>query len=181
MHTDGSDFGYGGTLNLEDMEGGKDGPFHDQRIWKWRDLTVSITIRELNDTRKLVMSRIGTVLSTEGIKNLLLHVQNQAVDHIANSFVSSSLPMMWELRRLMDMNGLQFPVEWLPSVANRFVDALSRHFLRGNLLVCGNLRRSVLDRMNVLLGAYPYRPLGEHLVLLHVQVWSELQKKWSKE
>lgn len=85
----------------------------------------------INSIRKLPLCRMGTVLSTEGVNDLLLHVENEAVVHIANAFVSSSQPMMQELRRLkrvIDMNGLYIRAEWLPSVANRFADDLSRRF-----------------------------------------------------
>jgi hypothetical protein len=69
---------------------------------------------------------------------------------VTNAFVVSSRPMMIELRRLkkeLDELRLQLSSEWIPSVANKFADALSRHFSPGDIAVRQTMRRSVVDGM----------------------------------
>lgn len=184
IHSDAADMGYGGTLNFVDMEAGVDGEFHDQGVWSWKDRAESITYRELKAIRLLLMGRLGNRLALSREQNLLLHVDNQAVVHITNAFVSSSRAMMRELRRLkrvLDRHGLHIRTEWLPSVANKFADALSRRFPRGDLQIRRQLRRSVVDGMEAPIDSFPYRPLGEHPVFRRRQAWTELNSKWDRQ
>jgi hypothetical protein len=98
---------------------------------------------------------------------LKLCVDNSSVVHVTNAIVASSKPMMREIRRLkkmLDELGLQLSSEWIPSVANKFADALSRRFSPGDLAVRQTLRRSVVDGMMVPLDSFPLRPLSEHPV-----------------
>ena len=92
--------------------------------------------------------------------------------------------MMRELRKLkslLDYMGLRIRSEWIPSVANKFADGLSRRFPRGDLRIRRQLRRSVLDGMAASTDAFPYRPVGEHPVIQKRQAFSELSAAWSKE
>jgi hypothetical protein len=92
--------------------------------------------------------------------------------------------MMRELRRLkkvLDELVLQLSSEWIPSVANKFADALSRRFSPGDLAVRQTLRRSIVDAMMALLYSFPLRPLGEHTVFLRRQCHNELASHWSRE
>jgi hypothetical protein len=91
---------------------------------------------------------------------------------------------MRELRRLkkvLDELGLQLSSEWIPSVANKFADALSRRFSPGDLAVRQTLRRSVVDGMMAPLDSFPLRPLKEHPVFLRRQCHNELASHWSRE
>ena len=111
----------------------------------------------------------------------ILHVDNQAVVHITNAFVSSSRSMMRELRilkRVLDALGLRIRSEWLPSEANKYADVLSRRFPREDLQLKQTLRRSVLDGIAAPQDAFPYRPLGEHPVFFRRQTWRELYTHW---
>ena len=88
-------------------------------------------MRELKAIRLLLMGSIGKELQAECRKELLLHLENHAVVHVTNPFVSASRGMMRELRRhklVLDHHGMQIRSEWIPSAANRFTDALSRRF-----------------------------------------------------
>jgi hypothetical protein len=104
--------------------------------------------------------------------------------HVTNAFVASSRPMMRELRRLkkvLDELGLRLFSEWITSVANKFADALSRHFPPGDLSVRKTLRRSVVDGMMAPLDSFLLRPLREHPVFLRRQCHNELASHWSRE
>jgi hypothetical protein len=94
----------------------------------------------------------------EGISLLRLCVDNSSVVYVTNAFVASSRPMMRELRRLkkvLDKLELQLSSEWIPSIANKFADALSRRFSPGDLVVRQTLRRSVVDGMMAPLDSFP--------------------------
>jgi hypothetical protein len=98
----------------------------------------------------VLMGTLGERVKKEVITLLKLCVDNSSVVHVTNAFVASSRPMMRELRRLkkeLDELGLQFFSEWIPSVANKFADALSRRFSPGDLAVRQTLRRFVVDGM----------------------------------
>jgi hypothetical protein len=113
----------------------------------------------------------------EGTSLLRLCVDNSSVVHVTNAFAASSRPMMRELNRLkkmLDELGLQVSSDWIPSVANKFADALSRGFSPGDLKVKQTLRRSVVDGMMAHLDSLPLRPLGEHPVFLRRQCHNEL-------
>lgn len=184
MHTDAADMGYGGTLNASDHRPGVQGEAHTQGVWSWKDRARTITLRELKAIRLLLMGPLGREIAQSEHKNLLLHVDNQAVVHITNGLVSASRPMMRELRRLksvLDRMGLHIKSEWIPSAANRFADALSRRFPRGDLQIRRHVRRSVMDGMRAPIDAFPFRPVGEHPVFLRRQAFKELSEDWSKE
>lgn len=183
IHSDAADVGWGGTLNSQDLRPGVSGQWQAQGIWSWQDRVESISYRELKAIRLLLTGSLGKRVVQEGHKNVLLHVDNQAVVHITNSFVSASRPMMRELRRLkvvLERLGVQIRSEWIPSVANRFADALSRRFPRGDLQIRRQLRRSVQAGMQAPTDVFPYRPAGEHPVQLRRQAYAELASSWSE-
>jgi hypothetical protein len=65
----------------------------------------------------------------DGISLLRLCVDNLSVVHVTNAFVVSIKPITRELCRLkkvLEELGLQLSSEWIPSVSNKFADALSR-------------------------------------------------------
>lgn len=181
MHTDAADVGYGGTLNNVDLSPGVAGMWSDQGVWNWKDRAESITFRELKAIRKILQGTLGQEVRDRGLRELLVHVDNQAVVHITNSFVTASRPLMRELRRLklvLSKLGVHIRAEWLPSAVNKFADALSRRFPRGDLSIRRQLRRSVADGMLAPVEAFKYRPLGEHPVFLRNMALDELERPW---
>ena len=89
---------------------------------------------------------LGRRLTKHVKHNLLLHIDNQAVVHTKNSFVSASRPMMRELQCLklvLKTLGFQIKSEWIPSVANLLADRLSRRFSCGDLQIRRQVRHSV--------------------------------------
>ena len=184
MHTDGADVGFGGTLNTQDLTAGIDGQWQAQGVWTWEDRAESISYRELKAIRRLLTGCIWSELVSQGRKHLLLHVDNMAVVHITNAMVSASRPMMRELRRLkcvLDRQGFQIRSEWIPSVANRFADALSRRFPRGDFQIRQQLRQSVQAGMKAPIDVFPFRPTGEHPSYLQRQAYQELATQWSTD
>ena len=184
IHTDAADVGYGGTLNVEDLSAGVPGKWKAQGIWSWKDRAQSISYRELKAIRMLLTGSLGKQLLHQHHRDLLLHVDNQAVVHVINALVSASRPMMRELRRLksvLDRNGIHIRSEWIPSVANKFADALSRRFSRGDLQIRRQLRRSVVAGMMAPKDAFPYRPVGEHPTFARRQAFQELSSPWSRD
>lgn len=123
-------------------------------------------------------------MSQEKVQDPLLHVENKAVVHIANSFVTASRPMMAELHLLngvLDRLNLRIRAEWIPSAVNRYADALSRRLPRGELHIRQLLRRSVADGMRAPVDALKFRPLGEHPVAQRKVLMQELEVDWSKD
>jgi hypothetical protein len=123
-------------------------------------------------------------LKKEGISLLRLCFDNSSVVHVTNAFVVSIKPITRELCRLkkvLEVLGLQLSSESIPSVSNKFADALSRRSSPGDLAVRQTLRRSVVDGMMAPLDSYPLRPLGEHPVFLRRQCHNELASHWSRE
>jgi Reverse transcriptase (RNA-dependent DNA polymerase) len=183
LHTDAADLGFGGTLGPVGRPGDQ-GLWESQGVWSWKDRAASITYRELKAVRLLLMGNLGKKVQSVGATKLVLHCDNAAVVHITNAMVSASRPMMRELRRLkrlLDSMGVYIDSQWLPSVANRFADSLSRRFPRNDLRVRRQLRRSVMDGMRAPVDAFPYRPLGEHPVFMRRQVFAELGADWDRE
>jgi hypothetical protein len=132
----------------------------------------------------VLMRTLGERVKKEGISLLRLCVDNSSVFHVTNAFVVSSKPMMRELRRLkkvLDELGLQLLSELIPSVANKFADALSRRFSPGDLAVRQTLRRSVVDGMMAPFNKFSLRLLEEHPVFLRRQCHNELASHWSRE
>jgi hypothetical protein len=131
----------------------------------------------------VLMRTQGERVKKEGISLLRLCVDNSSVLHVTNAFVASSKATMRELRglqKVLDELGLQLSSEWIPSVANKFADALSRRFSPGDLAVRQTLRRSVVDGMMAPLDSFPLRPLGEHPVFLRRHFHNELALNWSR-
>jgi hypothetical protein len=182
LHSDASEIGYGGTLGPFSTSG-EPGLWETQGIWKWADRAESISYRELKAVRLLLQSQLAAPVTNGEVNHIRLHCDNQAVVHIVNSMVSASRPMMRELRRLkciLDHLGIHISSEWLPSVANRYADALSRRFSLGDLQIRRQLQRSVTAGMEAPLEAFQYRPLGEHPVYRKMQAWRELQMPWPR-
>lgn len=125
---------------------------------------------------------MGDELRKRAARDLLLHVYNQVVVHICNSFVSTSSDLIRELRSLkavLDSSRIFIRAQWLPSVRNRYAEFLSRQFPCGELQISRSLRRSVTDRMKAPLDAFKYRPTGEHPTYLRQTIMSELDAYWS--
>lgn len=184
LHTDAADMGYGATLNDTDLSAGAAGMWCEQGVWSWRERAEHITLRELKAVRRALEGGMGRVVLDRGIREVLLHVDNQAVSYIVNGMVSSSPAMMRELRNLkcvLDRMGVHIRSEWLPSAANRFADALSRRFPRGDLRVRRSVRRSIVDGMRVDVDSFPYRPLGEPPHFQRIAAYKELASRWGKE
>lgn len=183
MHTDAADAGFGGTLHDRDLGAGVRGLWCAQGVWDLRSRASSITLRELKAIRLLLTGALGQKIQRLDVNSLLLHVDNQAVVHITNSFVSASSTMMKELRKLkvvLDAMGLQIRTEWIPSVANKFANALSRRFPRDDLQVRRQLRRSVKDGMMAPLDVFPYRPLGDHPRYARAYAFDQLAQPWNR-
>lgn len=181
MHIDAADVGYGGTLYFERFEAGRNGLYCDQNVWTWRDRAKSITLRELKAIRMLLSRQLGDKVRKKAVTKLLLHVDNQVVVHVCNSYVSPSRALMRELRKLklvLDRSGIVIKAEWLPSVMNRYADSLSRRFPRGDLQIRRSLRRSVAAGMQAPLDAFRILPTGEHPVYLRKLMMDELDAKW---
>lgn len=117
------------------------------------------------------------------MKYLLLHLYNQAVVNIFNSFVSASRPMMKELRKLkvlLDAIRFRICAEWLPSDVNKFADAFLRRFPRGDLQILRQLRGSSVLGIQAPFDAFPFLPLGEHPYYLRNAMYQELYRPWNK-
>lgn len=184
LHTDAADVGFGGTFRNDDLRPGIDGHWKEQGIWSWKDRAESINYRELKAIRMLLQGSIGSRIAEEGHRELLMYVDNQSVVHITNAFVTASRPMMRELRRLklvLDRLGLHVKAEWIPSVANRFADCLSRRFPRGDLQIRRQLRRSVVDGMGAPRDVFPFRPVGENPIAQRKQAYAELASEWNRQ
>jgi hypothetical protein len=183
MHTDAADMGFGGTLDIAGKIGDP-GQWQDQEIWEWKYRAECISVRELKAIRMVLMGILGKLVQKEETTLLRLCVDNSSVVHETNAFVASSRPMMRELCRLkevLDELGLHLSSEWIPSVANKFAEALSRRFSPGDLAVRQTLRRSIVDGMMAPLDSFPLRPLGEHPVFLRLQCHNELASHWSRK
>jgi hypothetical protein len=81
--------------------------------------------------------------------------------------------------RELDRLGLHLDAKWLPSALNKYADALSRRFPRGDRQIRRSLRRSVMAGMQAPADVFPYRPLGEHPVFLRRQSFQEMANTWS--
>lgn len=127
LHTDATDLGCSGTFNHHDLHPGGNGFCSAQVIWSWKDRFESISYRKLKAILLLLLGNFGRGTVKEEHRNLLLHIDNPAVVHIKNSFVSASRPMikeLWKLRLVLDTFGIWLRSEWIPSAANWFADGL---------------------------------------------------------
>jgi hypothetical protein len=143
----------------------------------------SINYCEVMAVIMLLMGNIETKVTEIGAINLFFRTDNTRVVHVTNAMVTASRPMMRELRKLtivLDSMGVTLSTEWLPTVTNKFVDALSRRFPRDDLRVRCQRRRSVMDGLLAPKDAFPYRPLGEHPVFAQKQAFLELAGPWQK-
>ena len=157
-------------------------------MWDWQSRAESISYRDLRAVRMLLtnMSRehepsFGARLRHMGVSTVGLQCDNTATVLVINAMVSASRPMMRELRLLkreLDRLKVHIDARWLPSVLNKYADALSRRFPRGGLRIRRSLRRSVADGMRAPATEFPYRPLGENPVLLRRQSMAALQTTW---
>jgi hypothetical protein len=153
-------------------------------VWVWKTRLGSITYRELKAGRMLHMGNLGEKILDLETKELLLITDNTGVVHITNVPVSATQPIMRELRRLkyiLETMGVSLITQWLPSVANKFADALSRRFHTDDLLVRRHLRCSILAGMKELIDAFPYRPFVEQPLFARRQAYTELASHWSTE
>jgi hypothetical protein len=119
----------------------------------------------------------------EGINFLLLCVENTSVKCVTRSFVAASRPIMGELRqlkRVLDYLGLQLSSEWLPSILNKYADAISQRFKAVDEAIRRTLRHSVVTVMHGPPDSFTWRPLGEHPVFLRRQCYQELAAAWIK-
>lgn len=120
----------------------------------------------------------------DGIENLLMICENQAVVQIKYEALSVIRPMMGELRRikvLLDEMGLQEGTKWIPSLEKRFSDALSRRFHRAEIKIHKKLRRSVLDGMEEPMNGFRRRPKGLHPLYLLREMFRKLRFLWEKD
>jgi hypothetical protein len=154
-----------------------------QSIWTWKDKAECISVRELKAIRMLLVGNLGERVHLEGIKVLIQCVENTSVKFVTRSFVAASRPIMGELRQLkpgLDYLGLQLSSECLPSMLNKYADALSQRFEAGDLAIRRTLRHSVMPGMQAPADLFPWRPLGEHPVFLRRQCYQELAVAWLK-
>jgi hypothetical protein len=131
----------------------------------------------------LLMGNLGERVKREGIKVLRLCGHNTSVQFVTRSFVAASRPIMRDLRqlkRVLDYLGLQHSSEWLPSILNKYADALSLRFKAGDFSIRRTLRLFVMADMQAPADSFPLRPLGEHPVFLRRQCYQELAADWLK-
>eukprot|EP00873_Tetraselmis_striata_P001327 jgi/Tetstr1/421591/TSEL_012535.t1 len=118
LHTDSSDYGWGGVLN---------GRLEAWGFWSSADERQHITWKDLKAVRLAVESFLPHLAG----RNVLLHEDNQAVCHILSGLTSRSPEMMAELRRLwclLDSHGIHLRARYFRSAANIWADRLiSRH------------------------------------------------------
>lgn len=169
-------------MRFDDMTAGSPVMYVDQEIWSWKERATSITHRELKAVRLSLQRHLGRQLATRDVRRVLLHGDNQSVVHVLNAFISASAALMTELRRLkvvLDELGIVVSAQWLPSVMNRFADALSRRLSRRDVQILPRLRRSIAAGIRAPRDAFPYRPLGEHPYVNRKLLLEELQRAWT--
>jgi hypothetical protein len=181
-NTDAADVGYGGTLDVNGSPGDP-GKWSDQGIRTWHDRAECISVRELKAIRMLHMGNLGERVQRKGIKVLRLCVDNTSVKFVTKSFAAASRPNMRELRqfkRVLDYLGLQLSSEWLPSILNKYAEALSRRFKAGDLSIRRTFWHLVMAGMQAPADSFPLRPLGEHPGFLRRKCYQELAADWPK-
>jgi hypothetical protein len=85
-----------------------------------------------------------------------------------------------QLKRVLDYLGLQLSSEWLPSILNKYADAISQRFKAVDEAIRRTLRHSVVTVMHGPPDSFTWRPLGEHPVFLRRQCYQELAAAWIK-
>ena len=116
LHTDSSQYGWGGVLN-EELEA--------RGFWYGTDREKHITWKELKAVRLSVESFLPLLRGGR----VLLHEDNQAVVGVLSNLTSRSPAMMSELRKLwylLDNNDIWLQPRYIRSAANVWADRLSR-------------------------------------------------------
>lgn len=116
IHSDAADVGYGGTLGKL-QEAGTPSLWEGRGFWVAQDRVESITSRALRPFRMLLQRHFAYHVSHPHIRLLLLHEDNYAMLYVLNAIISSSKPLIAELRRLQRMRQvLRVCIEerWLP-------------------------------------------------------------------
>ena len=116
LHTDSSQYGWGGVLNsAEEARGFWYGPDRDEHI-TWKEL-------------KAVRLAVESFLPHLRGRRVLLHEDNQSVVAVLSNLTSRSPVMMTELRKLwhlLDSNDIWLQPQYIRSAANAWADRLSR-------------------------------------------------------
>lgn len=181
LHSDATELGSVETRHTEDMNTGVAGMWVDQGVWNWHNRANRITLREFKAIRKILMGALGENIKRLKTRDLLMHVDHNAVVHITNSFVRASREMIRELRKhkvVLDRLGLRIRSEWLPSALNRYVDALSLRLPKGDLWILRSVRSSITDEIQQGRDVFPYRLLGEPPIAARKKAFKELEEPW---
>jgi hypothetical protein len=179
MHSDAADVGYSGTLGME-SEAGSPGLWEGRGLWDTEERAEPIT-RELKAVRLLLQRHFSSFVAAAETKRILLQEDNQVVVHILNAMVSTSRPMMAELRRLEVMlRILRVKVEarWIPSAVNRYADALARQWDPGDVCATEALVESLCSAYEPDAVIFPYRPVGEHPVARRKYLEVQMGEDW---
>jgi hypothetical protein len=116
LHTDSSQFGWGGVLNSS---------LEARGFWHGPDTQEHITWKELKAVRMAVECFLPHLTN----RLVLLHEDNQAVVGVLSGLTSRSPAMMAELRKLwflLDTHNIWIRPEYIRSAANAWADRLSR-------------------------------------------------------
>lgn len=180
MHSDAADVGYGGTLGFDEEQGSR-GLWEGKGFWTTEERGQSITLRELRAVRLLLHRHFCDYVSAPGVRKILLHEDNQAVVFVLNAMVSSSKPMMAELRKLevlMRVQGVRLEARWIPSAVNKFADSLSRTWDPGDVRATESLSRSVLEEFRLDRVAFRHRPMGETFAARCKYMETQMGEDW---
>jgi hypothetical protein len=183
MHSDAADVGYGGTLGMC-SESGSNGLWKGRRLWSTEERAEPITLRELKAVRLLLQKNFAHFVAKAETKRVLLHENNQAVVNILNDMVSSSRPMMAELRRLevmLRILGVKMEARWIPSAVNRYADALSRQWDPGDFCATESLVESLCTGYEPDAVVFPYRPVGEHPIARRNYLEAQMGEDWAMD
>lgn len=69
---------------MKDLRPGVSRLWRSKGVWNCNERVESMRYRELKEIRLLLMGSIGKEAVSRGHKDLLMHVENQAVVHITN-------------------------------------------------------------------------------------------------
>lgn len=69
-HSDAADMGYGGTLHTKNIKAGVAGIWIDKGVWRPQERAGNITLRELQEIRKLLMGPLGDEVRDRGVREL---------------------------------------------------------------------------------------------------------------
>lgn len=94
MHTDATAVGYGGTLHTSDMQPAVESELQGQGVWSWQERAKGITYREVKAVCMFLIGPLVKTVKREEMHDILVHIDNQAVTHIVNEYVSSSRMMI---------------------------------------------------------------------------------------